>query len=281
MKLAAYLDRIGHRGSVAPDPDTLRSLVRAHLAAVPFENLDVQLGRPLTTEIPAIFDKLVERRRGGWCYENNGVLGWALGEIGFDVRRISAGVMRTVRGDAALGNHLALIVTLAGKPWLVDVGFGGSLVRPLPLEAGEREDAPFTVSLSETEGYWRFAEQVPGGDPFSFDFRADPADEALLARQCGVQQSHPDSIFVQNLIVQQRQGDTHVVLRGRVFSERSPTGKTERLVAGAGELVALLRDRFGLDVPEAAGLWDKVCARHEILFPAETEKAEASGPGLS
>ncbi|MEZ0242119.1 MAG: arylamine N-acetyltransferase [Sphingomonas sp.] len=266
MKLAAYLDRIGHQGPVTTDLATLRSLVRAHLAAVPFENLDVQLGRPLATAIPAIFDKLVGQRRGGWCYEQNGLLGWALGEIGFDVRRIAAGVMRTVRGDVAIGNHLALIVTL-DRPWLVDVGFGGSQAAPLLLEPVERLDAPFTVSLAETEGYWRFAERLGDGDPFSFDFLAGPADEELLARQCVTQQSHPDSIFVQNLVVQQRQGDMHVTLRGRVFSERSVAGEEKRLVASADELLMLLRDRFGLDLPEAAGLWDKVCARHAVLFP--------------
>ena len=267
MNLSAYLARIGHSGPVAPDLATLQSIVRAHIAAVPFEDLDVQLGCVTNTELSGIYAKLVEQRRGGWCYEQNGVLGWALSEIGFEVRRICGGVMRAVRGDAALGNHLALIVTLEGRPWLVDAGFGGSLAGPLPFETGERLDAPFAISLAQTEGYWRFAERIGDGDPFSFDFRADPADEALLARQCVTQQTHPDSVFVQNLIVQQRQGDTHVTLRGRVFSVRSSTGEEKKLIGSAEELVALLRDRFSLDVPEAAGLWDKVCARHTELFP--------------
>jgi N-hydroxyarylamine O-acetyltransferase len=266
MNLTAYLGRIGHAGPVAPDLATLQAVVSAHLAAVPFENLDVQLGRTTSTGLAATYEKLVERRRGGWCYEQNGLLGWALGEIGFDVRRISAGVMRAVRGDAALGNHLALIVRL-DRPWLVDVGFGGSQAAPLPLEAGERLDAPFTVSLAETQGYWRFAERMGDSDPFSFDFLAGPADESLLARQCAALQSDPDSIFVQNLVVQQRQGERHVTLRGRVFSERSVEGEEKRMVESADELVALLRETFALDLPEAAGLWDKVCARHAALFP--------------
>lgn len=266
MKLSAYLDRIGFSGPAAPDRATLEALSRAHLAAVPFENLDVQLGRPLATALPAIFDKIVTRRRGGWCYEQNGLLGWALGEIGFDVRRISAGVLRELRGDAALGNHLALIVTL-DVPMLVDVGFGGSLARPLPLAAGERLDSPFTVALSETDGYWRFAERIGEGDPFTFDFSAEPADETLLARQCAALQGDPDSVFVQNLVVQQRQGDRHLTLRGRVLLERWPGGEAKHLVASAGDFVDVLRTRFALDLPEAARLWDKVCARHAVLFP--------------
>jgi len=267
MNLAAYLERIGHSGAVEPDLATLQAISRAHIATVPFENLDVQLGRPVSTDLSALFAKLVERRRGGWCFEQNGLLGWALGQIGFDVRRVAAGVMRVVRGDAAVGNHLALIVTLGGRPWLVDAGFGGSQAAPLPLESGERLDAPFTVSLAETDGYWRFAERVGDGEPFSFDFRADPADEDLLARQCATLQSDPDSVFVQNLVVQRRQGDTHVTLRGRVFGVRSSAGEEKRVIDSADELVALLRDRFDLDLPEAAGLWDKICARHAILFP--------------
>lgn len=266
MKRSAYFDRIGYAGPVAPDLATLEGVIRAHAAAIPFENLDVQLDHRLTTDLPAIFDKLVGRRRGGWCYENNGLLGWALGEIGFDVRRISAGVMRQVRGDAALGNHLALIVTL-DTPMLVDVGFGGSLARPLPLAVGERFDAPYRVSLAETEGYWRFVEQVGTNEPFSFDFLAGAADEALLARQCAALQDDPESSFVQNLVIQQRHGERHFTLRGRVLIERWVGGEEKTLLNSADEFVTVLRTRFALDLPEAATLWDKVCARHAVLFP--------------
>lgn len=269
MELSAYFDRIGYSGPRMPDMATLQALMRAHVAAVPFENLDVQLGNSVTTALPAIFAKLVGRRRGGWCYENNGLFGWALGEMGFDVRRISAGVMRVVRGDEQLGNHLALIVTIDGREWLADVGFGGTLAAPIPLAAGMHVQPPFAVGLVEAEGYWRFEERYGDGDAFSFDFLPGPADEALLARQCETLQSAPDSIFVQNLVVQQRQGETHLTLRGRVLMERGPEGESKRTLAGAQELVGVLRDRFGLDLPEAATLWDKVCARHAELFPED------------
>src|SRR5262245_34213020 len=122
MKLAAYLDRIRFEGPVRPDLDTLRRVHLAHRLAVPFEDLDGQLLRPLTTSFPQAFDKIVTRRRGGWCYEQNGVLGWALQEMGFDVQRLSAGVMREKLGDAQLGNHLCVLVML-DQPYLADVGF--------------------------------------------------------------------------------------------------------------------------------------------------------------
>lgn len=268
MELSAYLHRIGYLGPTAPDHATLAALMAAHIAAVPFENLDVQLGNRVTTDLPAIYAKLVERRRGGWCYENNGLFGWALGTLGFEVRRISAGVMRVARGDAALGNHLALIVTVDGREWLADVGFGGTLAAPIPLGVGMHAQAPFTVGLVEAEGYWRFEERYAGGDAFSFDFLSAAADEALLARQCDWLQSDPESIFVQNLVVQQRQGGMHLTLRGRVLLERGVAGETKRELASADEFVEVLRHRFGLDLPEAATLWDKVCARHDALFSA-------------
>ena len=267
MDLSAYLERIGYAGSLAPDLPTLDALMRAHIAAIPFENLDVQLGNRVATDLPAIFAKLVEGRRGGWCYENNGLFGWALGEIGFEVRRVSAGVMREQHGDAAMGNHLALIVTIEGAPWLVDVGFGGTQAAPIPLAVGMHEQPPFSVGLSlETDGYWRFEERFPGDDPFSFDFSAEPADEALFVRQCDALQSEPESIFVQNSVVQQRQGDRHFSLRGRVLLERGVEGETKRTLADAEEFAAVLRDRFGLDLPEAATLWNRICARHDALF---------------
>jgi len=267
MELSAYFDRIGYSGPRAPDLATLRALMRAHIAAVPFENLDVQLGNRVSVELPAVFEKLVGRRRGGWCFENNGLFGWALGELGFGVRRLSAGVMRAEHGDAAMGNHLALLVTIHGEPWLADVGFGGTMAAPLRLAAGMEDQAPFTIGLRQADGYWRFEEAYADGAPFSFDFLADAADEALLARQCDALQSDPESVFVQNLVVQQRQGDRHLTLRGRVLMERGAEGESKRLIGDAGEFVAVLRERFGLDLPGGASLWGKVCARHAVLFP--------------
>ena len=158
-------------------------------------------------------------------------------------------------------------MTLEGRPWLVDVGFGGTQAGPLPLAPGEETQAPYVVALRETEGWWRFEERYGEGKPFSYDFTTDPADEALFARRCGELQADPESPFVQNLVVQQRRGDTHRTLRGRVLITRGPQGETRELLQNAEALVERLDQRFGLQVPEAAGLWDAICARHAALFP--------------
>jgi len=267
MDLQAYFARTGGTRPTTPDRAALTVLIRAHLAAFPFENLDVQLGRPVSIEPDAIFDKLVTRRRGGWCFEQNGLFGRVLTALGYDVQRIAAGVMRHVQGEASMGNHLALMVMLEGRPWLVDVGFGGILTGPLPLETGEEAHAPYRVGLREVEGLWRFEERYGEGDPFSYDFASGPADEALLAARCTHLQTSPESPFVQNLVVQQRRGDRHINLRGRVLVERGPEGETRERLQNAEALVERLDQRFGLQVPEAAGLWDAICARHAALFP--------------
>jgi N-hydroxyarylamine O-acetyltransferase len=269
LDLPAYLHRIRFAGSVRPDLATLKAIHRAHQYAIPFENLDVQLRRPIVMDLEASYDKIVVRRRGGWCYEMNGVMGWALTEMGFDVMRLGAGVMRERAGDAQLGNHLCLLVGLE-QPYLVDVGFGGSLAEPLPLRASERADRPYRLGLSELgQGYWRFAE-VAHGDAFSFDFRVAAADEALLARKCRWLQTDPASPFIQNLVVQRRTADTHLSLRGRVLATIHATHVDKRSLNSEDELVATLRDSFGLDTPEAASLWPSICARHEALFGGST-----------
>jgi N-hydroxyarylamine O-acetyltransferase len=267
VELAAYLHRIRFDGTARPDLATLKAIHRAHHFAIPFENLDVQLRRPVVLEPEASYDKIVCRRRGGWCYEMNGVMAWALGEIGFEVMRMSGGVMRVQAGDAQLGNHLCLLVCL-DQPYLVDVGFGGSMAEPFPLQASEREDPPYRLGLSELgDGYWRFAETAYSEDAaFSFDFRVAPADEALLAQKCQFLQADPASPFIQNLVVQRRTADAHLSLRGRVLTTMHATRVHKRLINSAKELVAMLRDSFDLDVAEAATLWPSICARHEALF---------------
>lgn len=238
---------------------------RTHVRTVPFENLDVQLGRPVVMDPDACYDKVVHRRRGGWCFELNGVLSWALREIGFDVVRLSGGVRRDVAGDKQMGNHLCLLVRM-DRPYLVDVGFGSSLSQPLPLEASTHEQSPYHLTLSNmNDGYWRFSERT-GGDPFSYDFRTNAADESRFADHCAWLQTHADSPFVQNLLVQRRVGDKHLALRGRVLMTQQDACAEKRVLMSADELLATLRETFDLDVPEASTLWPAICARHEALF---------------
>ena len=132
MDIEAYLDRIGYRGPRTATLDTLRDLHRAHLLSVPFENLDIQAGRPIVLDRERLFDKIVRRRRGGFCYELNGLLATFLEEMGFRVTLLSAGVARETGGFSPEFDHLALCIHLESD-WLADVGFGESILDPVPF----------------------------------------------------------------------------------------------------------------------------------------------------
>ncbi len=267
MNVQAYLDRIGYRGAVRPDLSVLVALQESHVCAVPFENLDVQLGRPVTTAAEDAYEKIVGDDRGGWCYEQNGLFGWALEQIGFDVTRVAAAVMRQDRGDASLANHLCLLVTTpeSSATYLVDVGFGGSLLEPIQLMEDEYAQAPFCLGLKKIDdGYWRFWEDI-GDGKFSYDFLDVPANEAALQAKCATLQSDPSSIFVMNLVAQLRSQEQHMVLRGRVLHVASANGITRRTLNSVDEIVATLASQFGLDLPEVAGLWPRIAARHEEI----------------
>lgn len=140
----AYLRRIGHTGDTNPTLGTLSALVSAHLCAVPFENLDVYDRVPVSTDTDAVVAKVVSGR-GGWCFENNGAFAWLLDQLGFSVRRLGAAVL--LGGPKVEIDHLCIEVQL-DRPYLVDVGFGDSFVRPLRLDlAGPQTDDRGTHEL--------------------------------------------------------------------------------------------------------------------------------------
>lgn len=140
MDVESYLARIGVNTEVAPDLQSLEMLQRAHLTAVPFENLDVYYRRGVRTTAEWSVPKIVERRRGGWCFELNGAFSCLLEALGFEVRRLAATVLYDT--ISPMPTHLTLEVTL-DRPYLVDVGFGDSFIRPLPLDGpGPHDGGP-------------------------------------------------------------------------------------------------------------------------------------------
>jgi N-hydroxyarylamine O-acetyltransferase len=265
VDLAAYFARIGFRGEARVDAATLTALHRAHLLAIAYENLDVQFGRPVTTAPEAAFDKLVRRRRGGWCYEMNGLFGAALEAIGFKVTRLAGAVRRDLMGEVMVGNHLVLKIDL-DQPWIADVGFGDGAFEPFPLREGPIAAGGFEMRLEKLDDrWWRFHNHAFGGAP-SFDFTEAPADPALLAEKCQWLQTWPESPFVQNVTAQRHRPGEILVLRGRVLKHVRPDGADDQLIGSAEAFVEILAREFDLDVPEAAALWPRIVARHEALF---------------
>lgn len=268
MDLKAYFERIGFAGEARPDLTTLKALHRAHLLAIPYENLDVQLGTPVTISPEAAFDKIVTRRRGGWCYEMNGLFGAVLETIGFQVTRLAGGVGRDVAGDEKVGNHLVLLVDL-GEPWIADVGFGDGALEPFALRAGAFSQYGMPFRLEPLDGgWWRFHNHPMGGAP-NFDFALEPADPGLLAEKCQWLQTSPDSVFVQNAVAQRWRPDALLQLRGRSLTRIRDGEKRTELIADSDGYLEVLAREFGLELPGAAALWPRIAARHEELFGAK------------
>ncbi len=263
--LDGYLERIGYRGPVAPTFDCLTAIHRCQALAVPYENLDVQLGIPLGHDIAQIYDKIVRRRRGGWCYETNGLLHWALGAIGFEVAPVTGGVLRRERGDSALGNHVLMLVRL-GRSWIADLGLGDGIRDPIPLEAGIHRQGGLTYRLERLpDGYWRYHNHQ-FAFPEDFDFRDAPPDEAVIAAKRQYLETAADSTFVLNLVCQIMEDEAITCLTGRVLRRKTAGGTEKRLIGSAVELAEVVAQVFGITGVDVAALWPKVAARHEALF---------------
>lgn len=264
MNIDAYLERIGHRGLVAPDLTSLISLHRLHSQAIPYENIDVQLGRRVDLDAERIYDKMVTRERGGWCFEMNGLFQWALSEIGFKVTRM-VGAVPGAQEEAMdpMGNHLVLRVDL-DEPWFSDVGLGATMLEPIPLRAGNHQAAERVFGLVEIgDGRWRF-QNHEGVRPPQFDFQTEP-DEARLRVVCDQLQDGDQSVFRQNLICSRfdESGHSTVDLIGRVLSR---PGEEDRVLADAADLIDVLYEEFGIHDQDLAALWPIVEERHRELF---------------
>jgi N-hydroxyarylamine O-acetyltransferase len=256
VELAAYLRRIGCTFEPRADLATLRALHHAHLLHVPFENLDVHWDRPIVLDEPAFYRKIVGERRGGFCYELNGLFAWALRGLGFRVTLLAANVHRA---DGTLGGdfgHLALQVDL-DHPWLADVGFGDAFREPLALD----DDAP-QVQIDRAyrlrrDGDLRVVDARLGEGDWQPRYRFALRGHALsaFAAACAMHQSAPDSHFRQNRVCTLALPEGRVTLWNLRLIETDLQGvRTERELPDWAAFYALASERFGLArqaVPEA------------------------------
>ena len=249
MNVESYLRRIHYSGSVEPDADTLRQLHLAHLLTVPFENLDIHLGRSIVLEDAALFDKIVERRRGGFCYELNGLFCWLLRELGFNVRKLSAGVARAEGGFDPYFDHMALLVELE-QLWLADVGFGDSFRQPIPLsEKAETYDG-FGLYSIRLNGDVLVLTRRLGLDQAEpqYRFTVQPYEYADFAEMCVHHQTSPDSPFTRARVCTLATKDGRLTLKDMRLITTNGRAKHERLVSDEDERNGILRDLFGIEI---------------------------------
>ena len=261
-RLHGYLRRIEYGGPMSPSLQTLRALHRAHLCAIPYENIDVQLGRTLPLDVDRMYDKLVTQRRGGWCYEMNGLFSWALRELGFDVDILGSGVGAREAGPSAMMGHLIVRVNLE-RPYLADVGFGNGFYLPLPLDEGTYSDGIFDgYRLERTPDGWRFHNHALFGDTYDFTEQAFSLED--FTAKSTWQQTSPESTFVQNLVCHRYGDDGVLTLRGAVLRKYTPHGTREEIAQSKGHLAEMLDRHFSLRTPEIDELWERVAERHKV-----------------
>jgi N-hydroxyarylamine O-acetyltransferase len=252
--LQAYLAHIGYRGEPEPCLATLAELSRLHMDAFVYENVDVQLGRHVTRDPRAAFAKMVGEGRGGWCFEYNGLFAWMLELAGFRVLHLAGAVMREAAGDKMVGNHLVPVVVL-DRLYMADVAMG---VMPVPLVEGPIEQDWRRYALERTrDGWWRFRNHK-GVLPPSFDFSLDCQDGALLDAGSDFLQTDPASPFVRNAIVQRFLPDRIETLVGRSLSVIDAAGERVTELHCRDAYGRVLREKFGLYLPELDALWSRV-----------------------
>ncbi len=249
MNAPAYLNRIRYQGSITPDADTLRSLHRAHMYAVPFENLDVSLGRKIICEESRFLHKLVDERRGGFCYEMNGAFAALLRELGFQVTLLSARVSGGEGRDGPEFDHMALRVELE-QDWLADVGFGDSFVEPLRLEPGlKQEQFGRRYRLTAADGGLCFEANSNEAWKKQYAFTLQPRELSEFAGMCHYHQTSPDSHFTRKRVCSLATPEGRVTVTGYKLIETRNGIREERVLQGDEEWRAVLRDRFGVSLP--------------------------------
>lgn len=265
IDLAAYFDRIGLTGSVSADVDTLRNVVAAHGRSIPFENLDPLLGIPVADlGAEALADKLITRRRGGYCYEHNGLLGYALDELGYGVDRLAGRVVWMKEPDAPLPalTHNVLAVTVPGEAgrFLVDVGFGGqTLSSPIRLQTGavqQTRHEPYRLTEVATQGVpeYELAAQVRGQWQALYRFTAVPQPRIDLEVGSWYVSTHPGGIFVVGLTAALVTDDARFNLRGRNLAIHHHDGTEKIRFDTAAEVLDALTERFGINLSDLAGV---------------------------
>ena len=245
MNVPAYLDRIRYKGTATPSAETLRSLHRAHMFAVPFENLDIGLGREIICDEGRFLNKIVTARRGGFCYEMNGAFAALLRALGFKVTLLSARVSGSEGSDGPEFDHLALRVEL-GESWLADVGFGDSFVEPLLLEPGlEQEQFGRRYRLTSQGSGLCLEANTDGTWQKQYVFTLEPRQLSEFAPMCRYHQTSPDSPFTRKRVCSLATSDGRITVTADKLVETRNGVRKERALTEE-ERVVLLRERFGV-----------------------------------
>jgi N-hydroxyarylamine O-acetyltransferase len=276
VTVESYLARLGLPEAEPPSADALAEIHARHLERVPYENLDIQIGRPTSVDGADSAQRIVHDQRGGYCFHLNGALGVLLDALGYTVARHRGTVQSTDGAPSTSLNHLILHVhdlptdDHPDGTWWTDIGLGDGFTRPLPLRGGRWDDAPWAYALDSSPTYaggWRVV-QEPAGAFALADADTLPPDPQELAAAHARLSTSEDSGFVRTATAQRRLAGAFVVLRTCVLSRIEASGTSTEVIDRREDWFAALADLFDLrltDVGAAAkqALWERVRAQYE------------------
>lgn len=246
-QITAYLDRIAYRGPTDPTLTALQGLMLAHLRTVPFENLSIHHGETIVLEEAWLFDKIVKRRRGGFCYELNGLFYHLLSALGFEVEMLSAGVAKQ-GGFGPAFDHLMLRITLDNSPWLVDVGFGDAFQQPLRLNSCEvQSEVGCDYRISEAGPFRMLATRKPneGWKPqYRFGLLAQVYDD--FRPMCVHHQTSAESTFTQKRVCTRATVDGRITLTDSSLITTTQRGERHEQPVSESERADMLNTHFGI-----------------------------------
>ncbi|XP_075140336.1 arylamine N-acetyltransferase 2-like [Leptodactylus fuscus] len=254
--LNTYLQRVGitefSASSMQPSLSKLRILHRHHVLSVPFENLSIHSGEKIIPNISWIYDKIVLRKRGGFCYENNGLFLWVLQELGYQPRVLSGRVKDEVTGVyGPQFDHLILTAEVDGRRWLCDVGFGDGIIEPVPLEAGweEKQDTGvYRLRVEGDEWFMQKKEDKVWSSLYKFTLAERTYED--FREMCEYHQTKPNSFFAKKTFCSQLLPTGRLTYMGHrlissKYTEEGGSVKTTQELTEE-EIPDLLRDKFGI-----------------------------------
>ena len=247
MDAQHYLNRIQYAGPTAPTLQTLRQLHLAHLMTVPFENLSVLNKQPVVLDDAALYDKIVTHKRGGFCYELNGLFAWLLRALGFQVTLLSA---RVASDDGRLSpefDHLVLQVSLA-DPWLVDVGFGDCFGLPLRLNTSREQVQAGNAFRIMEDGAQRIMLRRDFGKAWREEYRftLQPRQFDEFGPMCIYHQTSPESPFTHRRVCSRNTPNGRITISDMRLITTHFGARTERLLSDEAELSQVLQTEFGI-----------------------------------
>jgi N-hydroxyarylamine O-acetyltransferase len=250
FKLDSYFERINYKGSTEASEGTLRDLHIAHTLSVPFENLDVFYRRPILLDGASLHKKIVKTRRGGYCFEMNGIFSLVLQEMGFKVTNLLARV--TIDGiHYTTKTHQAILVEIAGNQWLADVGFGNEgIIAPLILEENREQNQfahTFRLTTHPGLGYVLEKKDEAGYHPlYAFTLDACSPEDFLMSNH--FTSTFPDSFFLTMRMCTMPTKDGRITLTDDRFKVVKNKDVIELSIANDAEFNAVLKEHFGLDL---------------------------------